>query len=202
MENRIYKIKEKCDEILSFNMWFNLNDSFFWPIMELIDIDSDFLINLYSTLEDKYLEILYHDTIIIPVIESIQSESFVNHIKKLKSKLTLIDDIFIYDIESALFINYDKSKDLLSVNKFNKIYMKLKNIIVQSSNEVFSEKQIIETLESIISFSENNPHEYFNYIHAYWLSQYFNNACRIINHPKKIEFYKKHLSEIFKNGYF
>ncbi len=29
MENRIYKIKEKCDEILSFNMWFNLNDSFF-----------------------------------------------------------------------------------------------------------------------------------------------------------------------------
>lgn len=107
MENRIYKIKEKCDEILSFNMWFNLSDSFFWPIIELIDIDSDFLINLYSTVEDKYLEILYHNTIIIPVIES------------------------------------------------------------------------------IISFSENNPHEYFNYIHAYWLSQYFNNACRIIIILKK-----------------
>lgn len=202
MENRIYKIKEKCDEILSFNLWFNLNESFFWPIIELIDIDSDFLINLYSTVEDKYLEILYHDTIIIPVIESVQSESFVNYIKKLKNKLTLIDDLFIYDIESALFINYDKSKDPLSVNKFNKIYMKLKNIIVQSYNEVFSEKQIIKTLESIINFSENNPHEYFNYIHAYWLSQYFNRACGIISHSKKIEFYKKSLSEIFPNGYF
>lgn len=151
----------------------------------MIDIDSDFLINLYSTVEDKYLEILYHDTIIIPVIESVQSESFVNYIKKLKNKLTLIDELFIYDIESALFINYDKSKDPLSVNKFNKTYMKLKNIIVQSYNEVFSEKQIIETLESIINFSENNPHEYFNYIHAYWLSQYFNRACGNISHSKK-----------------
>lgn len=34
--------------------------------------------------------------------------------------------------------------------------MKLKNIIVQSSNEIFSEKQIIETLESIMNFSGNN----------------------------------------------
>ncbi|QIG05246.1 hypothetical protein [Proteus sp. ZN5] len=80
--------------------------------------------------------------------------------------------------------------------------MKLKNIIVQSSSGFFSEKQIIETLESIINFSENNPHEYFKYIHAYWLSQYFNRACGVISHPKKIEFYKKHLSEIFPNGYF
>lgn len=124
MENRIYKIKEKCDEILSFNMWFNLSDSFFWPIIELIDIDSDFLINLYSTVKDKYLEILYHNTIIIPVIES------------------------------------------------------------------------------IMNFSKNNSHEYFKYIHAYWLRLYFNRACRVISHPKKIEFYKKHLSEIFPNGYF
>lgn len=80
--------------------------------------------------------------------------------------------------------------------------MKLKNIIVQSSNEIFSEKQIIETLESIMNFSKNNSHEYFKYIHAYWLRLYFNRACRVISHPKKIEFYKKHLSEIFPNGYF
>ena len=202
MENRIYKIKEKCDEILSFDMWFNLNESFFWPIMELIDINSDLLINLYNTVEDKYLEVLYHNTVIIPVIESTQSETFVRYIKNQKSEQSLIDDILIYDIESALFINYEELKDPLIAYYFNKIYMQLKNIIIQSYNKNHSEKQIIETLEFTINFSENNPHEYFNYVHVYWLSQYFNKVCRIIHDPKKIEYYKKHLSKIFPKGYF
>lgn len=202
MENRIYKIKEKCDEILSFDMWFNLNESFFWPLMELIDIDSDLLINLYNTVEDKYLEILYHNTVIIPVIESTQGESFVRYIKNQKSEQSLTDDILIHDIESALFINYEELKDPLIAYNFNKIYMQLKNIIIQSSDESFSEKQIIETLELIINLIENSPHKYFNYVHIYWLSLYFNRVCQIIHNPKKIEYYKKHLSKIFPKGYF
>lgn len=56
----------------------------FLLIIELIDIDSSFLINLYSTFEDKYLEVLYHNSVIISVIGSTQSESFVRYIKNQK----------------------------------------------------------------------------------------------------------------------
>lgn len=56
----------------------------FLLIIELIDIDSSFLINLYSTVEDKYLELLYHNSVIISVIGSTQSESFVRYIKNQK----------------------------------------------------------------------------------------------------------------------
>ena len=56
----------------------------FLLIIELIDIDSSFLINLYSTVEDKYLEVLYHNSVIISVIGSTQSESFVRYIKNQK----------------------------------------------------------------------------------------------------------------------
>lgn len=80
--------------------------------------------------------------------------------------------------------------------------MQLKNIIIQSSDESFSEKQIIETLEFTMNFLGNNSHKYFTYVHIYWLSQYFDRTCRIIHNPKKIEYYKKHLSQTFPKGYF
>ncbi|MFA1695428.1 hypothetical protein ACDV62_20435, partial [Proteus mirabilis] len=95
------EIKIKCDEILLVNMWYNLDESFFWPIMELIDLDDDSLIKIYSTIEEKYLKILYHETVIVPVVESTQCEKFVDYIKSASnSKSNFIDDILVNDLES------------------------------------------------------------------------------------------------------
>jgi hypothetical protein len=84
IEHNIRGIKRKCDEILAFDMWCNFHESFFWPIIELIDVDGYFLTNIYSSIEDKYLEILCHEPVIVAVIESFQSKKLIDYIISIR----------------------------------------------------------------------------------------------------------------------
>ncbi|HDS4102860.1 TPA: hypothetical protein ACKRC9_000439 [Proteus mirabilis] len=192
------EIKIKCDEILLVNMWYNLDESFFWPIMELIDLDDDSLIKIYSTIEEKYLKILYHETVIVPVVESTQCEKFVDYIKSASnSKPNFIDDILVNDLESALFINYEDPNSPTKINYFSRIYSKLKRIIKNDQDKPWDEKRVKEILNQIVIISSENKSEYFNYIQVYWLSIYFNQYRKFSSDINSIELYKKKLSDIF-----
>ncbi|HGM9747756.1 hypothetical protein [Proteus mirabilis] len=192
------EIKIKCDEILLVNMWYNLDELFFWPIMELIDLDDDSLIKIYSTIEEKYLKILYHETVIVPVVESTQCEKFVDYIKSASnSKPNFIDDILVNDLESALFINYEDPNSPTKINYFSRIYSKLKRIIKNDQDKPWDEKRVKEILNQIVIISSENKSEYFNYIQVYWLSIYFNQYRKFSSDINSIELYKKKLSDIF-----
>lgn len=198
MKYRMNEIKIKCDEILLVNMWYNLDESFFWPIMELIDLDDDSLIKIYSTIEEKYLKILYHETVIVPVVESTQCEKFVDYIKSASnSKPNFIDDILVNDLESALFINYEDPNSPTKINYFSRIYLKLKRIIKNDQDKPWDEKRVKEILNQIVIISSENKSEYFNYIQVYWLSIYFNQYRKFSSDINSIELYKKKLSDIF-----
>ncbi len=198
MKYRMNEIKIKCDEILLVNMWYNLDESFFWPIMELIDLDDDSLIKIYSTIEEKYLKILYHETVIVPVVESTQCEKFVDYIKSASnSKSNFIDDILVNDLESALFINYEDPNSPTKINYFSRIYSKLKRIIKNDQDKPWDEKRVKEILNQIVIISSENKSEYFNYIQVYWLSIYFNQYRKFSSDINSIELYKKKLSDIF-----
>ncbi|HEK3215786.1 TPA: hypothetical protein SMV50_003568 [Proteus mirabilis] len=192
------EIKIKCDEILLVNMWYNLDESFFWPIMELIDLDDDSLIKIYSTIEEKYLKILYHETVIVPVVESTQCEKFVDYIKSASnSKSNFIDDILVNDLESALFINYEDPNSPTKIKYFSRVYSKLKKIIKNDQDKPWDEKRGKEILNQIVIISSENKSEYFNYIQVYWLSIYFNQYRKFSSDMNSIELYKKKLSDIF-----
>lgn len=192
------EIKIKCDEILLVNMWYNLDESFFWPIMELIDLDDDSLIEIYSTIEEKYLKILYHEAVIVPVVESTQCEKFVDYIKSASnSKPNFIDDILVNDLESALFINYEEPNSPTKINYFSRVYSKLKSIIKNDQDKPWDEKRVKEILNKIVIISSENKSEYFNYIQVYWLSIYFNQYRKFSSDINSIELYKKKLSDIF-----
>lgn len=198
MKYRMNEIKIKCDEILLVNMWYNLDESFFLPIMELIDLDDDSLIKIYSTIEEKYLKILYHETVIVPVVESTQCEKFVDYIKSASnSKSNFIDDILVNDLESALFINYEDPNSPTKINYFSRIYSKLKRIIKNDQDKPWDEKRVKEILNQIVIISSENKSEYFNYIQVYWLSIYFNQYRKFSSDINSIELYKKKLSDIF-----
>lgn len=198
MKYRMNEIKIKCDEILLVNMWYNLDESFFWPIMELIDLDDDSLIEIYSTIEEKYLKILYHEAVIVPVVESTQCEKFVDYIKSASnSKPNFIDDILVNDLESALFINYEEPNSPTKINYFSRVYSKLKSIIKNDQDKPWDEKRVKEILNKIVIISSENKSEYFNYIQVYWLSIYFNQYRKFSSDINSIELYKKKLSDIF-----
>lgn len=198
MKYRMNEIKIKCDEILLVNMWYNLDESFFWPIMELIDLDDDSLIKIYSTIEEKYLKILYHETVIVPVVESTQCEKFVDYIKSASnSKSNFIDDILVNDLESALFINYEDPNSPTKIKYFSRVYSKLKKIIKNDQDKPWDEKRGKEILNQIVIISSENKSEYFNYIQVYWLSIYFNQYRKFSSDMNSIELYKKKLSDIF-----
>lgn len=198
MKYRMNEIKIKCDEILLVNMWYNLDESFFWPIMELIDLDDDSLIKIYSTIEEKYLKILYHETVIVPVVESTQCEKFVDYIKSASnSKSNFIDDILVNDLESALFINYEDPNSPTKIKYFSRVYSKLKKIIKNDQDKLWDEKRVKEILNQIVIISSENKSEYFNYIQVYWLSIYFNQYRKFSSDMNSIELYKKKLSDIF-----
>ncbi|HEJ0267615.1 TPA: hypothetical protein ACKRXP_001474 [Proteus mirabilis] len=192
------EIKIKCDEILLVNMWYNLDESFFWPIMELIDLDDDSLIKIYSTIEEKYLKILYHETVIVPVVESTQCEKFVDYIKSASNnKSNFIDDILVNDLESALFINYEEPNSPTKIKYFSRVYSKLKRIIKNDQDKPWNEKRVKEILNQIVIISSENKSEYFTYIQVYWLSIYFNQYRKFSSDINSIELYKKKLSDIF-----
>ncbi|MDC9607219.1 MULTISPECIES: hypothetical protein [Xenorhabdus] len=201
IEHSIREIKRKCDEILSFNMWFNFHDGFFWSIIELID--NDFLIDIYSSIEDKYLEILCHEPVIISLVESTQSKELIDLIKNIRDyKSGLIDDILIHDIESALFVNYDEPENHLSAQEFKDTYMTLKKLTKEALNTEQDNESIKNTLDSIIDFSEKNRHEYLSYVRVYWLSLYFYKSNYKLKNQDEIEYYKRNLSELFPCGSF
>ncbi|WP_193017571.1 hypothetical protein [Proteus sp. FME41] len=202
MKYEICKIKKACDELLTFDMFFNLDESFFWPIMELIDIDENSIIELYNTIEKKYYKILYYEPLIIPLIESTQSKNLVNFSRNIKEKNSnFIDDILISDMESALFFNYDTPLNLKKTEEFKYLYMKLKQIILDAKDKYQNNENTKKTLNYTINLAKKNECDYFNYVHVYWLSHYFNKAKKTLIQTE-IEYYKNHLSKIFPYGKF
>ncbi|WP_426575895.1 hypothetical protein ACP179_14695 [Xenorhabdus stockiae] len=200
-KNIISKITDECDKILEFHMWYNYPNSIFWPLIHLMDIDNeDFLIEVYSSVSDNHMSVLTENLVIIPIIESMQSTNLLNYIKSIKSKKSsIIDDTLIFDIESALFINYEEPKNKLKSQQFEKIYMHLKRLTKENYNQLQDDGEIIKTLNSIINFSRENKHEYFSYINAYWLSFYFYKSIPKLKNRGEEKNYKDTLSELFPN---
>ncbi|PHM68530.1 hypothetical protein Xekj_03216 [Xenorhabdus sp. KJ12.1] len=182
-------------------MWYNYPNSIFWPVIHLMDIDNeDFLVEVYSTVSDNHLNILTENFVILPIIESTQSTKLVDYIKSIKNKKpSIIDDTLIFDIESALFINYEEPENKLKSQRFEKIYIHLKRLIKENHNKSQNNGEIIKTLDSIIHFSIKNKHEYFSYISAYWLSFYFYKSIPKIKNRRKEKIHKDTLSELFPN---
>ncbi|WP_446469869.1 hypothetical protein [Xenorhabdus stockiae] len=200
-KNIISKIAYECDKILEFHIWYNYPNSIFWPVVNLMDIDNeDFLIEIYSSVSDSHLNILTENLVILPIIESTQSTKLANYIKSIKNKKSsIIDDTLIFDIESALFINYEQPENKLKSQQFEKIYMHLKRLIKENHNKSQNNGEIIKTLDSIIHVSRKNKHDYFSYINAYWLSFYFYNSIPILQNRVEEKNYKDALSELFPN---
>lgn len=202
MKYEICKIKKACDELLTFDMFFNLDESFFWPIMELIDINDNSIIELYNTIEKKYYKILYHEPLIVPLIESTQSKELVYFSRAIKeSNSNLIDDILISDMESALFFNYDTPINLKHTEEFKYLYMELKQIIPDAPDKYKNNENTKKTLNHIICLAKKNEYDYFNYVQIYWLSNYFNKAKKTLT-INEIKYYKNHLVKIFPYGNF
>lgn len=86
--NQMEEIKKKCDDILCFDMWSDFDASFFWPLISLLDINSKSIIYIYEYFNNQGLDILLHDKVINPLIESTQSNELVNYLSVLK-KITL-----------------------------------------------------------------------------------------------------------------
>lgn len=197
MKHEICKIKKACDELLTFDMFFNLDESFFWPIMELIDIDDNSITELYNTIEKKYYKILYYEPLIIPLIESTQSKKLVDFSRTIKDENSnFIDDMLISDMESALFFNYDTPLNLKQTEEFKCLYMELKKIILDTKEKDKNNENTKKTLNLTINLAERNECDYFNYVHVYWLSHYFNKAKKTLI-QNEIEYYKNHLTKIF-----
>lgn len=202
MKNEICKIKKACDELLTFDMFFNLDESFFWPIMELIDITNNSIIELYTTIEKKYYKILYHETLIVPLIESTQSKEFVDFSRTIKeNNSNFIDDILISDMESALFFNYGTPINRKHTEEFKYLYMELKQIILNTTDKYKNNENTKKTLNNIIDLAKKNECYYFNYVHVYWLSNYFNQTKKTLT-KNEVEYYQNYLTKIFPCGKF
>ncbi|PHM29431.1 hypothetical protein [Xenorhabdus innexi] len=203
-KNRIFKIKEECDKILDFHMWYNYPDNVFWPIINLMDVDDeDFLIEVYSSVSDRYLDILTDSSIILPIIESSQSVNLINYIKSISDKKKyVIDDILILDMESALFVNYEELENRLKAKEFENIYMSLKKFTIDALNKDQCYDEIVKTLDFIVGFSKNNKHEYFSYVSVYWLGLYLYNSILKFKNREEIRSYKEMLSGLFPCGKF
>lgn len=67
-----------------------------------------------------------------------------------------------------------------------------------SRTYIHDEKIIFDNLNKIKKIAEENKHEYFSYIKAYWLSSYFYEVSRIIDKTKLLS-YQHELSRLFPN---
>ncbi|WP_323868505.1 hypothetical protein [Xenorhabdus szentirmaii] len=200
-EDRTARIRKECDNILEIPMWVNLNEAFFWPIVDLMDTgNEDFVIHLYNHSSDKYLELLCHDAILNNITESLQSERLVECIRKIKiQKPDIIDDIMVYDMQSCLFINYEEVNNIKKAQDFQMIYQSLKNHV---KKQKYSSKQLDKTISDdirhmiqfILEHILEHNHEYFSYVKIYWLKAYFYEMRKKAPH---IENHKKVLSELF-----
>lgn len=88
--------------------------------------------------------------------------------------------------------------DSITVNRF-KIYRELKDIVKSSRVHIDHEKDIFDGLNQILAFSDNNKHEYFLYIKAYWLSLYFCEISQNVRERDKLSFYYNEFSVRFPN---
>lgn len=170
--------------------------------MELIDINNNSIIELYTTIEKKYYKILYHETLIVPLIESTQSKEFVDFSRTIKeNNSNFIDDILISDMESALFFNYDTPINRKHTEEFKYLYMELKQIILNTTDKYKNNENTKKTLNHIIDLAKKNECDYFNYVHVHWLSHYFNQTKKTLT-KNEVEYYQNYLTKIFPCGKF
>lgn len=197
--NRLQQLEDMCRDIIKINMWYELPEYVFFLISDIIDGTSDeFAINVYKNIDRSLLEILLHPSVLLSVVESLQSNTIAEYIVKLCGIEIDYDDLLISDVKSCLFINYGFNNSE-SVALFNKIYRELKDIVKSSRVHIDHEKDIFDGLNQILAFSDNNKHEYFLYIKAYWLSLYFCEISQNVRERDKLSFYYNEFSVRFPN---
>ncbi|QJU24279.1 aminopeptidase [Escherichia coli] len=197
--NRLQQLEDTCRDIIKINMWYELPEYVFFLISDTIDGTSDeFAINVYKNIDRSLLEILLHPSVLLSVVESLQSNTIAEYIVKLCGIEIDYDDLLISDVKSCLFINYGFNNSE-SVALFNKIYRELKDIVNSSRVHINHDKDIFDGLDTILAFSDKNKHEYFLYIKAYWLSLYFCEISQKVRERDKLSFYYAEFSVRFPN---
>ncbi|WP_248785185.1 hypothetical protein [Escherichia coli] len=74
--NRLQQLEDACRDIIKINMWYELPDYVFFSISDTIDGTSDeFAINVYKNIDKSLLEILLHPSVLLSVVESLQSNT-------------------------------------------------------------------------------------------------------------------------------
>lgn len=198
-DKKIKQIEDMCRNIINLDMWYELPDFLFWSIADVMDGSNDeFAINVYRNIEKKFLEILLHPPVLMSIVESLQSNCIVEYISELCERETGFDELLLSDAESCLFINYEDDSNE-TAESFNKIYAKLKGIVKLSREHIYDEKGIFDDLDKIRKFSEENKHEYFLYVRAYWLSLYFCDISQKVVDKDKLSSYQDELSMLFPN---
>ena len=196
---RLYQIEEKCCDVMSISMWYELPDFLFWSITDVMDLNDEvFVVNVYKNIGEKYLEVLLHPPILISIVESLQSDLIVEYIRTLYENKQDVDAVLLSDVESCLFINYEDNGGT-NAELFHRIYNGLKEMVSLARKYIQDEQVIFDNLNKIMKFAEENKHEYFSYIKAYWLSLYFYELSQYVTDKTKLSFYRNDLSCIFPN---
>ncbi|WP_149449777.1 aminopeptidase [Escherichia albertii] len=196
---RFQQIEDNCREIISLDMWYELPEFIFWSIADVMDGSNDeFAMNVYKNIENKFLKILLHTPVLVSIVESLQSNSIVEHITKLCEREESFDEFLLSDIESCLFINYEDNNSK-TAESFNKSYNELKNIVKSSREHIYNEKSIFDDLDKMQKFLEGNKYEYFTYVRAYWLSLYFCDISQRVIDKDKLSHYQNELSILLPN---
>lgn len=197
--NRFQQIEDQCRDIINLGMWYELPEFIFWSIADVMDGSNDeFAMNVYKNIDKRFLEILLHPPVLMSIVESLQSNSIVEYITELCNRKKGFDELLLADAESCLFINYEDDSSN-TTESFNKLYIKLKDIVQSSREHIYNEKSIFDGLDKIKEFSEKNKHEYFTYVRAYWLSLYFCDISQKVVDKDKLSHYKNELSISFPN---
>ncbi|GHD91146.1 hypothetical protein GCM10011445_09000 [Pseudocitrobacter faecalis] len=197
--NRFQQIEDQCRDIINLDMWYELPEFIFWSIADVMDGSNDeFAMNVYKNIDKRFLEILLHPPVLMSIVESLQSNSIVEYITELCKRKKGFDELLLADTESCLFINYEDDSSN-TPESFNKLYIKLKDIVKSSREHIYNEKSIFDGLDKIKEFSEKNKHEYFTYVRAYWLSLYFCDISQKLVDKNKLLHYKNELSISFPN---
>lgn len=178
-------------------MWYEYPLYPFWSIAEVMDLyDETFVVNLYNNIDRRYLDVLFHYPVLISITESLQSSLIVEYIKSLYESNHGVDALLLLDSNSSLFINYevDGGED---AEKFHRIYNELKEIVRLARRTISDEQAAFDNLNNIIRFTEQNKHEYFLYIKAYWLGLYFYELSQCVANKTMLSQLKNKLSAIF-----
>ena len=81
--NRLQQLEDMCRDIIKINMWYELPEYVFFLISDIIDETSDeFAINVYKNIDRSLLEILLHPSVLLSVVESLQSNTIAEYIVK------------------------------------------------------------------------------------------------------------------------